>query len=943
MANWNELKAAVASIVKTNGNKEITGQLLQNVLNNIISNVGANSSFAGIATPGTNPGTPDGNVFYLATTEGTYSNFNGIVLNSGEAVILEWKGSWVKKDAGLATSQMLSKVEDLAALPSNLEYKIPNRIIDGYYLDWSQKKVQNQSLQIEVFNLGIGDTLFLSGYMWGSGLTPLVIYSDYELTNKVEHFDVMADFTYNKYKEIIYKSKGEYYAAVSVLKSEKGSGVAFSARNQRTNINTNYYLGGTQSLLSLLLSVGEPESVKILPGYVTPSKTLFNQVGWKTNVYKLEKGKSLVIYGLISGRGYVAASIGSNDNVSSIYKNVLLADETTEGTCQYKRIDAVEDCYVFVSSNRASNNDMVNIISLRARGNSKSNTIIDSHVELENKSAIPFAFCDYKAPFKEIPGYISGTLNKVENNLMSIKVYKLNAGDTIYAWGKTWGSGVAHMCIYADEELTQLRDYYNYSGNVFSDNKYTSRIYTAKEECYVAFSVYDGEYIDGMSFCARDLSSIELSNITSTNWSFYQFGYREPDRVIDNYYYDWQPVKTQNNSLSILVYKLTAGEEVELCGRTWGAGVTHLVIFEDEELTKKLSSYEIDSNFSENRLVKRTLKIASDCYAAVSVLKTHYNSKVAYGIRDVNKYVNPLYIKELLDSASINNTIITWGDSLTAADIYQKYLAKKMPSKNIVNGGIGGESSLMVAARNGCLPIYIEKEFTLPADTTAVQIGTHSNPGIYIIDTNGEKVSSKFFLQGTTTARINNCYIQGILCKITWTGSSYADTSGTYTVSRVNESENPTTIYSDALVVPSSARDYRSPFAMIAWVGTNGGWDNNVDTLIKQYERMVEYSGTNNYILIGLHYSAQSQYFEEVEKKMSARFSNHYINIRKYMVERGLKDAGITPTSTDSSYISEGKVPPSLLKDAVHFTDVGYNLVGEQIYRRMIELGIITE
>lgn len=112
MANWSDLKAAVASIVKTNGNKEITGQLLQNVLNNIISNVGLNSSFAGIATPETNPGTPDGNVFYLATTAGTYSNFNGIVIEAGESVILEWKGSWVKKDSGFATKEKLLELEE---------------------------------------------------------------------------------------------------------------------------------------------------------------------------------------------------------------------------------------------------------------------------------------------------------------------------------------------------------------------------------------------------------------------------------------------------------------------------------------------------------------------------------------------------------------------------------------------------------------------------------------------------------------------------------------------------------------------------------------------------------------------------------------------------------------------------------------------------------------
>lgn len=110
MANWSTLKAAVAKVIKTNGNKEITGQLLQNVLNNIVSSVGENSTFAGIATPATNPGVPDGNVFYLATEAGIYANFNGIEIATGEAVILEWRGSWVKKTSGFATQQQLSEL-----------------------------------------------------------------------------------------------------------------------------------------------------------------------------------------------------------------------------------------------------------------------------------------------------------------------------------------------------------------------------------------------------------------------------------------------------------------------------------------------------------------------------------------------------------------------------------------------------------------------------------------------------------------------------------------------------------------------------------------------------------------------------------------------------------------------------------------------------------------
>lgn len=92
MANWSDLKAAVAEVIKTNGNQEITGQILQNVLSSIISNVGANATFAGIATPTTNPGVPDGNVFYFATQAGTYANFGSVELNEGLNILL-WNGT----------------------------------------------------------------------------------------------------------------------------------------------------------------------------------------------------------------------------------------------------------------------------------------------------------------------------------------------------------------------------------------------------------------------------------------------------------------------------------------------------------------------------------------------------------------------------------------------------------------------------------------------------------------------------------------------------------------------------------------------------------------------------------------------------------------------------------------------------------------------------------
>lgn len=111
MGNYEELKQAVSNVIKTNGNQEITGATMQNTLLSIISTVGINATFAGIAKPTTNPGTPDQNVFYIASENGTYSNFNGITLNDEVVIFSNKNGSWEKTNAGLATQNKLLELE----------------------------------------------------------------------------------------------------------------------------------------------------------------------------------------------------------------------------------------------------------------------------------------------------------------------------------------------------------------------------------------------------------------------------------------------------------------------------------------------------------------------------------------------------------------------------------------------------------------------------------------------------------------------------------------------------------------------------------------------------------------------------------------------------------------------------------------------------------------
>ena len=116
MANYSVLKQAIQDVVRTNGNNEITGALLQQSLLTMVNSLGVGYQYAGIATPAINPGTPDQNVFYLASTAGTYTNFNNTVLADGEVAILAYNGSWVKKSTNIATKTALTELEQEVSL-----------------------------------------------------------------------------------------------------------------------------------------------------------------------------------------------------------------------------------------------------------------------------------------------------------------------------------------------------------------------------------------------------------------------------------------------------------------------------------------------------------------------------------------------------------------------------------------------------------------------------------------------------------------------------------------------------------------------------------------------------------------------------------------------------------------------------------------------------------
>lgn len=333
-------------------------------------------------------------------------------------------------------------------------------------------------------------------------------------------------------------------------------------------------------------------------------------------------------------------------------------------------------------------------------------------------------------------------------------------------------------------------------------------------------------------------------------------------------------------------------------------------------------------------------------------INTYITTEITIPDNGVEMYLNefptqtyPLVVNkiETINISKINGkeTVNCWGDSLMrgvgVGDSYSKafpyVLHGLLDGRKVINCGVGGENTINIASRQGGLP-NIVKPFTIPANASKVEIELTNIYG----DSTGILLQGGSALDPTTgkyvmTAQINPCSINGVEGTLTYENEKYyfsrSENGESVIVSR------PTPLITYAM---KSMRDNIN----IIWIGTNGGFTTSAE-LIECIEAMIDYMSPINkkYIVIGVHHlvSTVTETFETIEKNMSIHFGRHFINQRKYMLEYGLSDARITPTAEDITAISQGKIPPSLLYDDVHYNDKGYNIIATLASERGKELG----
>lgn len=288
--------------------------------------------------------------------------------------------------------------------------------------------------------------------------------------------------------------------------------------------------------------------------------------------------------------------------------------------------------------------------------------------------------------------------------------------------------------------------------------------------------------------------------------------------------------------------------------------------------------------------------------------------------------------------------IIAMGDSLTAGaggggTTYSSVLAAAT-GRTVRNSGVGGETSIGINARQGGQPYLL-----LPSGNQIPASG-----GVTVALSLPSGLSSWPLLQGTGTGGTMHGTLAGVPGVLTLTQPSNPgythNATDYYTFTRdaagsVISVSRPTAFYVDF-------NEGRRGDIYCYWYGRNnltataqvvGDISSSIlhqQALDKRFLVLSVLNGTNE-----ASGSANYNSIITLNTQLMQSYGRRYVDVRSYLVNYGLADAGITPTAQDTTDISGDCIPTSLhaTSDTIHLNAAGYTVVGNLVATRLAELG----
>lgn len=273
---------------------------------------------------------------------------------------------------------------------------------------------------------------------------------------------------------------------------------------------------------------------------------------------------------------------------------------------------------------------------------------------------------------------------------------------------------------------------------------------------------------------------------------------------------------------------------------------------------------------------------------------------------------------------------VCWGDSMTAGagsngnpytQTLQTLISAFGSSGSVKNHGVGGESTVTITGRTNANPIMVDVENGV--------IPTVGRVNLTLKPINGytpEPLKQGPSIYPVTLAGISGVFSRDIV-------------NSTYQYWFERDEEGSSALVPESLPLYFSQGEAAREDIAIIWMGENGPSHERTLSDIKAIINHLSPPSKRFLILSrpGGNYEQDSE-----DASFFAEFGRRFIPIRQFLVEYGLSRAGLNPTTEDLSNIAERRVPDSLRSDAIHFTQTGYEIVGNVIFERLTELNWIT-
>ena len=272
-------------------------------------------------------------------------------------------------------------------------------------------------------------------------------------------------------------------------------------------------------------------------------------------------------------------------------------------------------------------------------------------------------------------------------------------------------------------------------------------------------------------------------------------------------------------------------------------------------------------------------------------------------------------------------------------------MSKRITSHSITNLACSGEFTTSTSVRQGGNTLFASA-FTIPATTTATEVTLTSADG-YTFGTSP--------ILSTGAVGYNPVTIAGVKGAITYSSNKYYFTR--------YEEGNEVSVAPQTVVYSETAEKAKLYDVMVIWLGTNSGWDDIAEKLIAQIDSMVNYFESDKILIMtqasGYRFRSDDRRDTaiEIENTLSNKYGNKYLNIRQYLIDNALAENNLTATDVDTTRISNGRVPASILLDAdklnaggvggdgiddTHFNNYGQISICNAVYSKLQELGYIS-